>query len=60
MTTPQRNSAKLTQPSHGELALFATTLTTAATTRAPIRIARSRFALMPASGIGEADAFAPR
>ena len=44
MTTAQRNRAKLTQPSHGELALFATTLTIAATARTAISHSRSAFA----------------
>ena len=40
MTTAHRNNAKLTQPIHGEFALFATTLTTAAIARTAISHSR--------------------
>jgi hypothetical protein len=46
MTTAQRKSTKLTQPIHGESALFATTLTIAATARTAISHSRSVFAGM--------------
>ena len=46
MTTAHRNSTKLTQPIHGELALFATTLTTPATARTAISHSRWVFAGM--------------
>ena len=45
-TTEQRNSTKLTQPIHGEFALLATTLTTAATARTAISHSRCVFAGM--------------
>jgi hypothetical protein len=46
MTIAQRNSAKLIQPIHGEFALFAMTLTTAATARTAISHSRWVFAGM--------------
>jgi hypothetical protein len=44
MTIPHRKNTKQSQPSHGEFALFATTLTIAATTRTPINHRRKVFA----------------
>src|SRR5580765_2437622 len=46
MTTAHRNSTKLTQPIQGEFALFAMTLTTAATARTAISHSRCVFAGM--------------